>query len=204
MQQFAERFDPDVGPATWQAINDGDEISVGNDVIVKARRNEHVVQGDLVKSLDFTLIEQRRKLKAEFQGKSNEDLASLRTELGEEHIANLQQQPLVGYSADTPRCEASRWQGVRWLIHEATFLNEKDGRGAHCNLPQVIAEASQLPLQALVLTHFSSRYNHAQICASISRLADQHQPTFNIYAILPGNTARNLLASEPLWQPRSD
>ena len=117
LQQFAERFDPDVGPATWQAINDGDEISVGNDVIVKARRNEHVVQGDLVKSLDFTLVEQRRKLKAEFQGKSNEDLASLRRELGAEHITNLQQQPLVGYSADTPRCEASRWQGVRWLIH---------------------------------------------------------------------------------------
>jgi ribonuclease Z len=200
LRDFMARFDPQAGPATWHPLGANEEVSIANNMLVRARTNAHVVKPGSVKSLDFTLCQTRRKLNANFTGLPGQEIAALRAAHGDDYVTELQIRPILGYSGDAPALEPIRWQGVEVLVHEATFLTDGEARGAHANLPQVLAAAAKLDVRALILSHFSPRYAHDEIRAAIHKHAQEYALPFPVYAILPGQVVYDVLASEPCWR----
>jgi ribonuclease Z len=152
-----------------------------------------------VKSLDFTLCELKRKLKPQFAGSSGKEIAALRAAHGEDFVTEVHERKILGYSGDSPALEPACWKGVEVLMHEATFLIAGESRGAHADLPQVLAAARKLELKALVLTHFSARYAHDEIRAAVRTHAAEHALPFPIFAILPGEMLVDVFATQPVW-----
>ncbi len=198
LQEFLGKFDPGSGPASWSGIGE-ERIEVGRDHHVLARRNGHVDAGGMIKSLGFTVVHTKKRLKERLRGLSGPEIANLRREHGDEAVATEVRQKVIGYSGDTPGLEAECWEGVGVLIHEATFLDSQEARSAHAHLGQVIHGASIVNPDRLVLTHFSSRYKRQEIVAAIRQRAKQERIRFPIHAIFPGEVSRDILGSEPVW-----
>lgn len=202
LREFMALFDPQSGPATWHPLTENEIVPLAKNLVVRTRPNGHVTVPGKLKSLDFTLCERKRKLKPELNGVSGSEIATLRSTFGEDHVTDLQERPIFGYSSDTPALDAASWKGVELLFHEATFLSEGEARGAHSNLAQVLFAARDLEVQTLVLTHFSARYSHAEIRSAIAAHATQHKLRFPIHAVPPGEIVRDVLATEPVWRPQ--
>jgi len=201
LKDFVERFDPNQGPASWIGLSPGETVELENNYYVETRASEHNASGDLAKALEYTICSTRRTLRPEFHGLKGPEIAALRKEQGEDAVTEEKIEKLVGYSGDTPQLDPDHWPGVKILIHEATFLNPETARRSHSNLPQVIARAAQLDLEALILLHFSSRYKPAEIEQAIRTHAETAQPAFPIYAVYPGQVATDILSSTPTWSP---
>ncbi len=201
LRDFVSRFDPQSGPATWNGIKAKETVELQNGYSVVAGTSAHVPSGTLTKALDFTVYTSRRVLRPEFRGLPGPEIASKRKELGEDAVTQTRTEGVIGYSGDAPELDCSRWSGVKVLIHESTFLEPGTTRGFHSNLPQVIAAAAQLDLEALILMHFSARYKPSEIEKSISEHANSSSPRFPIFAVYPGQVAYDILATTPIWQP---
>ncbi|MEM9915399.1 MAG: MBL fold metallo-hydrolase [Planctomycetota bacterium] len=202
LERFVSQFDPQSGPATWLPLDDGQTIKIGGKRQVTAIRNGHIVSTPAsVKSLSYLVTEDRSQLKAEFQGLTGEGIANLRRQHGDAYVLNIERKPMLGFSGDTPALEPDVWLGVPVLIHECTFLKQEDTRGQHSHLEQVLEASRFLPLEHLILTHFSSRYSHADIQEAVTETANRLDIRFNIFLVLPGETARDILNQAPVWAP---
>lgn len=203
-RDFIEKFDPKLPKARWVPLEAGQRIEIASSHVVEVGENDHIavagrgIAGE-VKSLDYRVVESRRQLKPEFAGTDGAELGRLRAAHGADHITNPVERPLVGFSGDAPRFHADRWRGTEILIHEATFIAPDAGDRGHCELGDVIRGASELDLKALVLGHFSNRYDADHIRAAIVREADAVGIPFPIHAVLPLTTVRDVLAEEPTW-----
>ncbi len=199
LQSFCARFDPHVRPAQWVGLSDGDDVPISNELTVKARVNDHIeaVPGQ-IKSLDFTLIAQRRKLRPQLSGMAGHEIAALRQSQGENAVTVLEERPLLGYSGDTTSLQTERWEGIETLIHESTFLESSAARGRHASLPQVIEALAAIQPKRVVLYHFSSRYSNLEIQNAVSTLMKQHNITSELFLVLPGEVVDHVFASQPM------
>jgi ribonuclease Z len=201
LRDFVKQFDPQSGPATWKGLKPGQIVELENGGSVVARASAHIASEGLTKALDFTLCRVRRVLRPEFRDLPGSEIAAKRKELGEEAISERKTEPWLGYSGDAPELDPKRWSGVKILLHESTFLEAETARRAHSNLPQVIAAASLLELEALILLHFSARYSSAEIDQAICHHAETCLPQFPIYAVYPGEVVPDILSKRPIWRP---
>lgn len=204
LKDFLERFDPYLNSSGWTPVNAGVSIEIGKNLSVEIGENDHIAHasrgdGGQTKSLDFSLVETRRKLRAAYVGLQGAEIARLRTDKGDEHITEPTTRRLFGFSGDTPRFDVERWQGTEVLVHEATFIAPDTGDRGHSELGEVISAAARLDLKALILSHFSSRYKADVIRAAIHREAERAAAPFPIYALMPGEVGWNILAGEPVW-----
>jgi len=203
-RDFIERFDPNLPKARWVTLEAGQRIPIASNHVVEVGENDHIAVAGRgaageVKSLDFRVIESRRQLKPEFAGMAGVEIGRLRAEHGADHITNPIERVLFGFSGDAPRFDVDRWCDTEILIHEATFIAPDAADRGHCELGDVIRGASELNLKALVLGHFSNRYDAGFIRAAIAREASAATISFPIYAVLPLITVRDALAEEPAW-----
>lgn len=204
LRDFLERFDPNLAKCDWIPIEGGMRIPVANNLSVEVGENDHIriaSRGatDEVKSLDFTLIEGRRKLRTEFTGLPGSEIGRLRVAHGEDHVTELHERRLFAFSGDTPKFDAERWRETEILVHEATFIAPDEADRGHSELRAVLDVASTLEHRALVLAHFSSRYSHEWIVETIRSEAARLDIRFPIFAVLPGVVVRDVLAGEPIW-----
>ncbi|MGH1351144.1 MAG: MBL fold metallo-hydrolase [Methyloligellaceae bacterium] len=209
LRDFLQKFDPHLPHCEWIAVEGGMHIEVARNLFVKVGENNHiaVAQGvapELVKSLDFSLVETRRKLKPEFHKLPGQEIGRLREEKGEEHITVAEEHVLFGYSGDAPSFDVERWQGTEILIHEATFLAPGDSSRGHCELGDVIRSAGRLDLKALILGHISVRYKEDEIRPAILEGARAGNIRFPIYALFPGDVVEDILSKPPVWSPLSE
>jgi len=201
LKEFMGNFDPQSGPATWIGLLPGETIPLDKTHFIEVRSSEHVTSDNLIKALDYTVCAMRRTLKPELRGMDGAEIGMLRKQQGEDAVTEIQVERLLGYSGDAPKLNAERWAGVKVLIHEATFLEPETARRSHSNLPDVIAAAAQLQLEALVLIHFSARYNAEEIEHAIREHAAKAELRFPVFAVLPGQLCTDLLAAKPVWVP---
>ncbi|MBE7496329.1 MAG: MBL fold metallo-hydrolase [Verrucomicrobiaceae bacterium] len=202
LKEFMGNFDPQSGPATWIGLSPGDIVNLDKMHFIEARTSEHVTSGNLAKALDYTLCSVRRILKPELHGMSGIEISALRKSHGDDAVTETQVVKLIGYSGDAPKLNPERWSGVKILIHEATFLERETARNFHSNLPDVILAAAQLEIEALVLIHFSARYNPGEIERAIREHAAAVNLRFPVFAVLPGRVAGDLLSTHPVWDPK--
>lgn len=194
LAEFCRRFDPHVPPPVWRPIRSGDEVALSGDRVVQAARNPHVPNAeDKAKSLSYFVVERKRTLKPEYAALPQKELTEKFRTVGKDALTEMKERRLIGYSADTPTMAAGFWKGCDVLLHEATFLNGDDAKrrvagdtNAHSLLPDVLAMAKDAAPGRLILTHFSSRYDHDQIRAAVDHHLAEVGITFPVDLVLPG------------------
>ena len=162
--------------------------------------------GDEVRSVGYVVLRRFRKLKAEFQGLSQDDLRRIGTEHGSHYLSEAHEEPLLAYSGDTGILPASTWEGARTLIHEATFLRQGEVEEGwpgheHCSLDEVLPMARDAAPERLILHHLSSRYRMGEIAEEVRRLASELGLAFPIWVFPPGETVVDLLSRRPVYEP---
>ena len=199
LAEFLARFDPEVTGVTWNPIRPGDCVRVGTGLVVEAHANSHMPAD---KSLGYRLFEVRRKLRPEYMNLSGPEIMALGKEVATHEARVLR----LAYSGDTPCENLDLYAGAQVLFHECTFLTEVEltDRGQvarHTSLDQLLPEVCKLELGALVLTHFSARYDADLVRTAVRDLCKKFSVCFPVHAVLPGEVARNVLSETPLWPP---
>ncbi len=205
LERFTTKFDPQVSGAQWIPIGSGEEVQLRDDIVVRTLENRHVktVAGQL-KSLSFFIENRSLKLRPELVGKTGSEIAQLRKNHGQEAISTEHRSSLLAYSADTPIEMDGRYNDVETLIHEATFLRDDEidpdnpRRNRHSSLEQVLTMVAESNVKRLILGHFSSRYDDADIDQAIRQGCDQRGITIPVYRLLPGQRVTNVLEQENL------
>jgi ribonuclease Z len=122
----------------------------------------------------------KQKLRSEHLGKSSEEIRRLRLEEGVA-VTETKMTPEIVFTGDTRIDVVEREEVVRLarvLILEVTFLDDRvsvsDARDkGHVHLDEVAERADLFENEALLLTHFSSRYRASEI----SDLLDKGLPS---------------------------
>jgi len=126
----------------------------------------------------YGIWEQRKKLRPEFAHLAPQEVRD-RRQAGEE-LTELIEEPLVAFSGDA-RAEVLDLDVMRRAklsIFEVTFLDElvsvESARAkGHTHLDEVLERAEHLQSEAILMTHFSSRYNPGRVRALLDeRLPD--------------------------------
>jgi len=158
------RLDRGRMPCHLLPIHPGDEIELSREHVVTISATQHTIP-----SLGFVVWERRRKLKAEFQNLSGNEIRDLRlagTEVTEERrIAKL------AYAGDTTpegldNCPAMYEAQV--LITELTFVasrhrKDKIHKFGHTHLDDLVERRERFHNELIIAAHFSTRYNVKQI-----------------------------------------
>jgi len=205
LDAFTEKFDPHVSGTIWKPIHPNEVFPIKTSFQVRTIRNNHVKAPlDKSKSLSYLVESTKSKLKPEFSNKTGQELKEISQQFGKEHITQIITQKVLGYSGDTPVDDYSHWENTETLIHEATFLSKEVqatdfAKNKHSFLPEVIQMASELNLNRLVISHFSSRYSKEQIDTAICKLCKEHRIQIPVYRILPGEVVRDILNQEPVY-----
>ncbi len=162
LEQVAYRYE-------LEALDPGDQVSVGRDLSVEAFATDHIVP-----SLGFHLVRVRRQLKDRFRQRPAAELAALR-ETGIE-IEDLNPELWVTYCGDTGpgvfELEPRLFESTVLML-ECTFFDEESRlRGQqfkHLHLSDLAARAQQFRNRDLVLHHASWRYDEMAIRAAVAR-----------------------------------
>lgn len=205
LEAFQAQFDPHVSGSKWIPVRDEQEVMINKSIIVRAIRNEHIEAAPgISKSLSYKLYESKRKLKSEFETISKNELISIIQEKGREFITEETRTNFLAFSGDTPVDDYGKWDNVQTLIHECTFLKgEKElaivaKRNKHSYIDEVFKMASEINLDKLILTHFSSRYSREMIDQSIREMCKTFNIQIPVYAIYPGEIHRDVLGQSPI------
>ncbi|MFK7946631.1 MAG: MBL fold metallo-hydrolase [Saprospiraceae bacterium] len=198
---FVKKFDPHVDGTVWKPIRENQDFKIKPKVVVHSIRNNHVPAAEgITKSLSYLVKTKTPKLKPEFQGLSGKEIKNLSITKGRDFITNIVSENILGYSGDTPMDNYEHWNDTKILIHEATFLDNSEKLNNHANkhstLEDVIKMASEIRIEKLILSHFSSRYGKAEIDAAIRKFCKTYQIEIPIYRILPGEVCFDILGGE--------
>ena len=211
LAEFCRNFDPDRGnQITWSAVKPGDQRDLGLNFRLKVIANDHFHdRPGQIKSVSYLVVREKRKLRSEFRETARSELAELSRKYGSEHLTEAVDETILGYAGDAGTATASRWAGCQVLIHEATFLKAADagnraGRHVHSFLDDVLRMAAEAKPQQLILNHFSSRYTREEIIAAIRGEASALSLPFRVFAILPGEIAKDILGGPAIWEAGLD
>jgi ribonuclease Z len=198
---FTKRFDPHVGGTVWQPIKEEEEFEIKPKIFVRSIRNNHVIApAEMTKSLSFQVFTKTAKLKSEFQHLSKTEIKDLAIAKGQDFITNTVTANVLGYSGDTPVDDYEHWNNTKILIHEATFLDNNEKLNNHANkhstLEEVIKMVSEIKVEKLILSHFSSRYSKIEIDAAIRKFCKMYRVDIPVYRILPGEACLDILGGE--------
>ena len=202
---FAKKFDPHVSGTIWQPIREGQEYFFKDSHFVETIKNGHIDQAEgVTKSLSFKVHKAKRKLKPEFKHLQGKEIANLIAEHGQDYATERVNTNILGYSGDTPVENYDRWDGTKVLIHEATFLRnemmEIRKKNKHSQLEEVIKMVSEINVEQLILSHFSTRYAGEEIDEYIVRLCKKYQLKIPVFRVLPGEVGRDILQGQPVFE----
>jgi len=157
-------------PCRMVPTKPGDEIELSREHVVTVSATVHRVP-----SLGFVVWDRRRKLKAEFQGLSGDQIRDLR--MSGKEVTDEVRVPLVAYLGDSApagldQCPAMYEAKV--LITELTFIapshrKEKIHKFGHIHLDDLIQRRQRFKNELIIASHFSARYTAERIERIIRR-----------------------------------
>jgi ribonuclease Z len=159
-----QRLDRGRMPVNLIGLKAGDEIELSRELVVKAFATKHTVP-----SLGFLVWERRKKLKAEFQHLTGEQIRDLR--LSGVEVATELRVPKVAYLGDTAPAGLDAFPEIyqsQILILEMTFVapNERAAvihKFGHTHLEDLLLRADRFENEVIVASHFSTRLHPDQI-----------------------------------------
>jgi len=206
LAQFCRQADPWSGPyVSWTPVRPEEDVTLDGDLKLKVMRNTHVPSAPgVIKSVSYFVVRVVRKLRPEFQGLSGEELARL----GSDNVTAPVERGVLAYAGDTGVTDPDPWRGCVTLIHEATFLRPEDMESTkehvqeHSVLPDVLRMVRDASPEALILNHFSSRYEAEEIRQAVRREAEALRLPFPVFIIPPAEVVNDVLAGPPVWDGR--
>ncbi|HEX5442653.1 MAG TPA: MBL fold metallo-hydrolase [Pirellulales bacterium] len=158
------RLDRGRMPCTLKPTRPGDEIELSRELVVTVSATKHTVP-----SLGFIVWERRRKLKAEYQALSGDQIRDLRVagaEVTEERrIARV---AYIGDSSPEGLDVCPAMYEAQVLITELTFVaprhrKDKIHKFGHMHLDDFIERRDRFRNELVVASHFSTRYHPQQV-----------------------------------------
>ncbi|MHC4291921.1 MAG: MBL fold metallo-hydrolase [Planctomycetota bacterium] len=151
------RLDGNQIPATLVGAKPGDEYQIKPNLIARVFPTKHSYQ-----SVGFSVIETRKKLKAEYQGLTGPQIVELKKQGVE--IENPIEIPIVSYLGDTSYVDFSQLEYVaksRILIAECTFYEdehiERADAGKHMHIDEFGPLLERMENEHIIITHLTHR-----------------------------------------------
>ncbi len=133
--------------------------------------------------LGYRLLESRRRLRPEFDGKDIRELLksdpSLKDSIYQKYSANI-----FSYTLDSYDFVENKVNGAIHWVADCTFLKDEDREGnTHMSLTHIARVCREQCVQNVYLAHFSNRYSHNDITRAISNTDFGNT---NVNYIMPG------------------
>ena len=164
---------------SWQSLEAGQVIDLDpkrGKTFVRTFGTQHS-QKQL--SLGFNIIETRRRLRSEFQGKSQLEINQAIRQLGKDQVAENFEQIIFTYGGDSRPINPEHVKDSLLLCHESTYLNNNDDERnfqQHSVLDEVLKVAKAAEVRSLLLFHLSLRYSHEEIRQAVMEACARIQP----------------------------
>ncbi|AEX84883.1 beta-lactamase [Marinitoga sp. 1135] len=137
-------------------VEHGDIIPLKNNRYLKIFKTRHT-PGE--KSVGFQILENRKRLKSEYQNLSGNEIKELISKMGKENILEKYTKKLVTISGDSLPVSPDIIEDSDILVHECTFIREKDRKlRNHTSLDEIKKLLTQIKPKKVILYHISSRY----------------------------------------------
>jgi len=162
--RIVSRLDRGRLPCELIAVKPGDEIELSREHVCTVSATKHTVP-----SVGFVIWERRKKLKAEYQGLSGDQIRDIR--LSGADVTEEKRIPLVAYTGDTApqgldACPAM--YEAKILIAEMTFVapshrKEKIHKHGHMHLDDWVERRDRFRNELIIAGHLSTRYHDKQV-----------------------------------------
>ena len=159
-----QRLDRGRLPCELIAVRPGDEFELSRELVAQAVATRHTVP-----SLGYIIWERRKKLKAEYQTLTGEQIRDLR--LSGVEVTEERRIPLLAYTGDTSPegldANPAMYQ-AKVLITEMSFIapshrKDKIHKHGHMHLDDWVDRRNRFENELVIAGHFSTRYNDKQI-----------------------------------------
>ncbi len=159
-------------PVTWVAMAPGDTQAMGKALTIEAIEARHN-PGE--PALAYRVVEQRRRLRAEYQQYSRDAIEDLARRGQRDAMMESVPHVVFAHSGDAMPLEPMTVRDADVLVHDATFLDTANRREPiHASTMEALDVARRAGVRALVLNHLSVRYPrpaaietlHEQVAAS--------------------------------------
>ena len=147
-------------PLEWIPLQAGDRVDLLAGQMPRYVEAFPTVHVENEASLGYNIVEMRHRLKAELEGKTQEEIAQLARKEGSEAVSETYHQRLFSYGGDSVAVKPTYVEGTEILCHDTTFLDERDRKDyKHATLTEAIATARAANVKKeLICLHISSRY----------------------------------------------
>lgn len=143
-------------PVTWVAMAPGDTQAMGKALTIDAIEARHN-PGE--PALAYRVVEQRRRLRAEYQQYSRDAIEDLARRGQRDAMMETTSHIVFAHSGDAMPLEPAAVHDADLLVHDATFLDATNRREPiHASTMEALDVARQAGARALVLNHLSVRY----------------------------------------------
>jgi ribonuclease Z len=168
--KIVQRLDRGRLPCQLIAAKPGDEIELSREHVVTVSATKHTVP-----SVGYVVWERRRKLRAEFQNLSGDQIRDLRmagTDVTEER--RMPRVAFLGDSAPQGLDDCPAMYEAQVLITELTFVapghrKEKIHKFGHIHLDDLIERRERFHNELVIAAHFSTRYHLQQVRNYVER-----------------------------------
>ncbi len=159
-----QRLDRGRLPCELVPVHPGDGFELSRELIVEAVATRHTVP-----SLGYIVWERRKKLKAEYQGLTGDQIRDVR--LSGVEVSEERRFPLVAYTGDTAPegldANPAMYE-AKILITEMSFVapsHRKDRihKHGHMHLDDFVERQQRFANELVIAGHFSTRYHDKQV-----------------------------------------
>jgi ribonuclease Z len=170
-------------PCELEPLQDGDEIEIGREWLVTALRTHHTIP-----SFGFLVEQRRQKLKPEYRELTGIEIRDLR--LSGTEVSAETRVPVFAYTGDTSPAgldDNPEFYEAKILITEMTFVapghrREKIHKHGHMHLDDFRERADRFQNDAIIASHFSTRYSDSQVRRWVERqLPDSLDGRLNLW-----------------------
>jgi ribonuclease Z len=157
-------------PCDLRPVEPGDEIELSRELVVTAVAAAHTVP-----SLGYIVWDRRRKLKAEYQALSGDQIRDLR--LAGTEVTEEIRRPRVAYMGDSAPAgldNAPVMYEAEILICELTFISpdhrkEKIHKFGHMHLDDLVERRDRFKNELVIAAHLSTRYHPKAVREIVAR-----------------------------------
>ena len=169
--KVCQRLDRGRQPCELIPVRPGDSFELSRELVLSAVATRHTVP-----SVGYIVWERRKKLKAEYQGLSGDQIRDIR--LSGVEVSEERRFPLLAYTGDTsPEGLDSNpvLYEAKILITEMSFIapshrKEKIHKHGHMHLDDFVERRGRFQNELIIAAHFSTRYHDKQIIHHVKKV----------------------------------
>jgi ribonuclease Z len=162
--KICQRLDRGRQSCELVGVQPGDEFELSRELVLQAVATRHTIT-----SVGYVVWERRKKLKAEYQGFTGDQIRDIR--LSGVEVSEERRVPVLGVTGDTAPegldLNPTLYQ-AKVLITEMSFVapghrKEKIHKHGHMHLDDFVERRDRFQNELVIASHFSTRYHDKQV-----------------------------------------